>query len=193
MKVFFLVLLQLAALNFLTAQISNPVDVTIELGGAGQMITVNSTSVNLEFQTAADYTDGVHSGAATNDHLTVGSTSGFQVVVKGAGDLSDGMHSIPLNSIVITPSNGSEVTGITPAYLPTTNGLTTVDQAIITSSSGVPSAKFDVDYFAHNNDAYLNAVGSYGAATYSTTVTYAILPFSNNKISLNGYLTASNP
>ena len=71
MKVFFLVLLQLAALNFLTAQISNPVDVTIELGGAGQMITVNSTSVNLEFQTAADYTDGVHSGAATNDHLPV--------------------------------------------------------------------------------------------------------------------------
>jgi len=177
MKMFVLILSQILTFNILTAQISNPVNVTIELSGAGQTISVNNSTVDLVFNAATDYTDGVHSGDATKDHITIGSTSGFQVVVKGAGDLSSGSNTLPLSSIVITPSNGSVVSGIAPVYTATAEGLTTADQTIITSTDGTAAAKFNVDYFAKDNEAYMSAVASHGTATYSTTITYAIMAY----------------
>ena len=176
-KLFILLILQNVCMGLLMAQISNPVNITVELSGAGQSISVNNSTVDLVFSTVADYTNGVHSGDATKDHLIVGSTSGFQVVVRGTGDLSNGNHVIALNSIHIIPTDGSDILGLSPNYSPTSNGLSTTDQTIITSTSGVVSAKFDIDYFAKDNSSFLELANENGSATYSTSIIYSILPF----------------
>lgn len=177
MKIFILVLLLSMGLNILWAQISNPVNVSIELGGMGQMISISNSAVDLAFNTASDYENGVHSGTATHDHLTVGSSSGFQVVVSATGDLSNGSYTIPLNSITVTPSDGSQISGIIAEYIPTIGGLSTTDKTIIKSVHGAPTAKFNIDYFARDEVSYLSAVNNPGQSPYSTTVTYGILPY----------------
>lgn len=176
-KLFILLFLQNVCMGLLMAQISNPVNITIELSGAGQFISVDNSTVNLVFSTVDDYTHGVHSGDATKDHLTIGSTSGFQVVVKGTGDLSNGDHIIALNCIHIIPTDGSDILGLTPNYFSTSNGLSTTDQTIITSTSGAASAKFDIDYFAKDNSSLLELASEYGSSIYSTTIIYSILPY----------------
>lgn len=158
--------------RYVSGQISSPVNVTIELAGAGPSITVNNPTVTLDFSTAGNYISGVHSGSATNDHITVSSTSGFQVNVKGSGDLVNGSSSIPLSSIIVTPSNGSQTIMPAPAYTATTGGLSTSDQTIISSTASTTSAKFDIDYYAQGGSNYIGKT----AGTYSATITYSIVP-----------------
>lgn len=145
---------------------------TVILPGAGPSITVNNPTVNLNFSTAADYTGGVHSGAATNDHITVSSNTGFSVNVKGSGNLVNGSNSIPLGTIVVTPSNGSQTISPSPTYTATSGGLSTSNQTIITSATSTTSAKFNIDYYASGGSDYVGVP----AGTYSATVTYSIVP-----------------
>lgn len=155
-----------------SAQTSNPVNVTIQLAGTGPSITVNNSLVDLNFSTTDNYVNGVHSGSVTNDHITVSSNTGFQVNVKGSGDLVNGSNSIPLGTITITPSDGSQTISPAPAYTATSGGLSTSSQTIITSASGTTSAKFNIDYYARGGSDYVGKP----AGTYSATITYSIVP-----------------
>src|SRR5690606_5705895 len=111
------------------------------------------------------------------NHLTVYSTGGFIVKVSSSvAQLSGstGTDKIESSGITLTASKGAAT--ITPAFSPVNLG--TVKAPLITSSIGGTDQKFNVNYKAAGNNAYINkffkgAVAA-DATVYSTTVTYSI-------------------
>ncbi|MCA6069122.1 hypothetical protein JI747_018300 [Chryseobacterium sp. RG1] len=129
--------------------------------------------MDLTYTTAADYSGGVSSTQA--DHLTVYSTGGFEVKVKGANaNIVNGSKNIAANTITITASNGANnsVTGAT--YSPVS--LSDNDQVIATSSTGGVNKNINVTYAGAGADTYVNNyIAGQTPTTYTTTLTYTIL------------------
>ena len=110
------ILASFAFLGFATVSAqNNTVTLNVKLKPI-QTLLVNPAQkiVDLIYTTAADYSGGVSSTQA--DHLTVYSTGGFEVKVKGANaNIVNGSKNIAANTITITASNGANnsVTGAT--------------------------------------------------------------------------------
>ena len=140
-----------------------------------QTIVVNATQkpVNLDYTTAAHYTDGV--SLAQPNHLKIYSTGGFTVTVASStATLTNSINSIPSSDITITPTAGTTNT-LAGATL-TAKTLGTTGTTIIDSSVGGFNKNFDIKYAAKGGGAYINnytaAQGT--SAVYTTNVIYTI-------------------
>jgi hypothetical protein len=169
------ILASFAFLGFATVSAqNNTVTLNVKLKPI-QTLLVNPAQkiVDLIYTTAADYSGGVSSTQA--DHLTVYSTGGFEVKVKGANaNIVNGSKNIAANTITITASNGANnsVTGAT--YSPVS--LSDNDQVIATSSTGGVNKNINVTYAGAGADTYVNNyIAGQTPTTYTTTLTYTIL------------------
>ncbi|MHA6727005.1 hypothetical protein ACX3PU_02955 [Chryseobacterium sp. A301] len=147
-----------------------------------QTIIVNPSNqnVNLDYNTEADYLNGVDATQA--DHLTVYSTGAFAVTVKSDTDklksTATGVtEDIEASDIFVTASAGTtnalEATGVT--YEPAVS-LKTTPTALFSSTIGGVNKNVNVNYAAKGDlDAYVNKYFNVENPTvYTTTVTYTI-------------------
>jgi hypothetical protein len=140
-----------------------------------QTLVVNPAqkTVDLVYTTAADYSGGVSSTQA--DHLTVYSTGGFEVKVKGAdANIVNGSKNIAANTITITASNGANNSVAGATYTPVS--LSNNDQVIATSATGGVNKNINVTYAGAGADTYVNNyIAGQTPTTYTTVLTYTIL------------------
>jgi hypothetical protein len=147
-------------------------------------VNPSQTNVSLVFANSADYNNGVSSDQVA--HLEVTSTGGYAIKVKSSGPtLVNGANSIPVNTITLTPTVGTQkasvgagVTAIIPQSSNTQMGsllaaiLNPTAVNFITSPTGVTKQFYDVKYNASGGTSYINKA----AGTYTTTITYSIEP-----------------
>ncbi|UKT62967.1 hypothetical protein [Pedobacter mucosus] len=139
-----------------------------------QTITVNPTqkTVNLDYKTTADYTDGV--SLAQADHLTVYSTGAFIVKVKSASaSLTGAKSNIDANDVSISPLAGTSNQLANATY--SARNLSNADQTIISSNTGSVNKNFNITYKAAGAQKYVDKYfKTENPTVYTTTVTYTI-------------------
>lgn len=147
-------------------------------------VNPSQTNVSLIFANAADYNNGVSSNQV--GHLEVTSTGGYAIKVKSSGPtLVNGANAIPVNTITLTPTTGTQAApsgNVVGISIPGANNVqkasllsailnpTAVD--FISSPTGATKLYYDVKYQASGGTSYINKA----AGTYSTTITYSIEP-----------------
>ena len=138
-----------------------------------QTITVNSDEVNINYTSKAHYQSGSTSNVI-GSHLSVFSTGAFNVSVSAKDDVfqTDNVDSvIPVNIVKITATGGIEETGKSGVELNTSPAL------LIESTTGGSDLKYDVEYkTTHSEYAYINHYKDGSSNTFTTTVTYTIVP-----------------
>lgn len=131
-------------------------------------------TVNLEYQTKEDYSNGVTSNMT--DHLIVYSTGGFAVKVKSDKENLEytSKDEIAVSTINLQASLGSD-NKLTDAKFPAVEKLTNSYASLISSSVGGTGLKFNVAYKGEGNNAYVNKYYNVeNPNVYTTTVTYTI-------------------
>jgi hypothetical protein len=134
-------------------------------------ITINpaQSTVSLNFASSTDYLNGVFVNQAA--HLEITSTGGYQVKVKAStASLVNGVSTIPVSSIMLTPTLSAGSTDEGVAFTPVS--LTATQQPIINTPNGSSRIFFDMRYQASGGQDYINKL----AGTYVTTITYSIEP-----------------
>ncbi|EOR93727.1 hypothetical protein ADIARSV_3067 [Arcticibacter svalbardensis MN12-7] len=164
----------LAGVSFNKANAQNAT-LTLNLA-ALQSIKINTVAVNIDFATAADYTNGKSSGAIA-DQIEIVSTGIFTVSVAASGPLSTGtaINDIPLSALTLTPTLASSSTTIVPTLNVVTTLAPAVPKAFIKSAVGTSNAKFSVNYGISPGVGSVNLLNR-PAGAYKTTVTYTIAP-----------------
>jgi hypothetical protein len=163
-----------SATTIVHSQITASAPISVILG-TGETLTLNTSNINLDFNSMSAYLNGVHSGNdVTRNHVSVFCNVPFTISVKASGDLTNGSLTIPVNTITLTSSNGTQTMGFEPTYFPIT--LSTSYQTIITSTVATGSANFNIDYFAAGGSSYMNKTSTGNNETYSTTLTYTLTP-----------------
>ena len=137
-----------------------------------QTITVNHTSVDIEYKLEADYKNGLISNQ--NDHLTVFSTGGFNVNVSSAAHLLNANgEKIAASDVKITATNGTDNTIENNVGAVSLGG----DIVLITSSTGGRDLNYNVSYNNQTgtSDKYLNVYDIKNTDNkFTTKVTYTI-------------------
>lgn len=136
-----------------------------------QTLVVNPAQqdITLHYATKADYNTGVTS--LQSDHLTIYSTSGFQVKVNTNERTANG---IPLSTISIIPSSGSNP--IEQSHVEyQEKSLSNEEQPIITSTTGGVNKNFNISYKGSGANMYIDYSSSATTETYSYDVVYTIV------------------
>lgn len=167
----------LFSVNSVMAQTTDQVTVNLKFQPVQSIVVTSSQkTVDLVYQTEADYNAGVSS--TQNDHLTIFSTGGFQVTVKADGNFTrTGGGEIPVGDVKVNATNG---TGNSRNYgdgLPVV-ALATTDAPFITSNGGGRDLKFNVTYdnTAGASDEYIDKYvhPDDPESVYTAEVTYTI-------------------
>ncbi len=142
-----------------------------------QTIVVNPAqkSVDLNYLTKENYTDGVTS--TQENHLTIYSTSGFQVTVKSDKNvLENGSQSINASDIKINVLPGSE----NPLKNFNKNkniALGISGEVLFSKPSGTTDKNVNVSYTAAGKNTYLNKyIKGENPTVYEANITYTIEP-----------------
>lgn len=124
-------------------------------------LVVNTSTVNLDFATPADYNNGVTK--AVSNQLTVTSNRAYDLKIKTSGtDLVNGSNLIPVSNI------SAQTTGTGLGTISTVTALSTTDQALATGIPASLSKQISMQYStAAGNSAFLKPSG-----TYTTTLTF---------------------
>ncbi len=163
------------------AQTSGDVTVNINLHKF-QTLTVNHASVNIDFETQNDYTNGATSGIQDN-HLTVSSTGAFVVkataVAAELNNVTNKTLGETANPLHVTAQAGS-TNALTNATYANNTALIT-DNQIVSSTKGQFNKNVSVEYKANqglfqnlgliNGDFVSN---DQAITTYKVQVTYTI-------------------
>ena len=152
-------------INEASAQATGNTTLTVQLDQV-RSITVADATVNITFNSAADYING--KSTTKNNHLVVTSTADYEVKVKSGGDLINGSNSIPIGTISLTPTAGS--TGTAPDNLLPITNLSNTDQTIASSATGTVQTSINVQYAASGGTNYVNVP----SGNYTATITYSI-------------------
>lgn len=147
-----------------------------------QTLTVNQTTVDIDFVTQDDYTDGATSGMQ-EDHLTVSSTGAFVVkataVSPEVNNLTNKTLGGTANPLHVTAQAGS-TNALTDVTYQTDAALTT-GNTIVSSSKGQFNKNVNVEYKA--NQGVFQSLGLINGdfvsndeaiTTYKVQVTYTI-------------------
>ncbi|TDS65302.1 hypothetical protein [Myroides indicus] len=171
MRVKFLTAFFLFSLLILKASAQNSVTLNINLHPI-QTLVINPSQdeVTLNYTTKEHYKSGVTSEQA--DHLTIYSTSGFQIRVISNEPLG---KKLPSNSIAIIPSSGSKpITQSSIVYLK--KNLSDQEEPIITSTTGGIDRNFNISYKGAGANMYIDySDASDTATTYTYNVMYTIV------------------
>ena len=128
-------------------------------------LKVNQTDVNLIYNNATDYANGVHTDVS--NHVTFSKTTAYDVYVKAnTSTLTNGSNSIPVDLITVSPS---------PGYAGSFNtvNLSSTYQKLISAAAPVVDRTLNVRY-AIPNTKTSQLLGKV-AGIYSTVVTYSII------------------
>lgn len=134
-------------------------------------ITMNTTSVALQYQTPSDYLNGVT--VSNPNAMTVTGYSSYQVLAATLdANLSNGSSTIPVNIIHLTNSAPSGMTAITSTPI----NLSTTNQVIITNP--VPdytyqTVQYSLTYSIAGGNGILVSVP---AGSYTTQLIFVVLP-----------------
>lgn len=164
-------LLFLVVWSPLTAQESANVQFNLVLTDV-QSITLNQNqkNVTIVLNNTQDFTNG--KTLAQPDHLKISSTSDYEIKVGASSQLKGGSVNIPVGTIGISPSLGSRGGPNNTSLIFSDVYLSTNQQTLVHSEDGDILRSFDIDYkVTGGSDYYNKPVG-----TYSTTITYSILP-----------------
>lgn len=137
------------------------------------LVNPSQADVNLEYITKEDYINGVMSEQP--DHLTIYSTSGFQVKVNSNENLVGTTKTISANTIAISPSAGSKpINNNNVVY--TEKQLSTAEQPIIISTKGGVDRSFNINYKGAGSNMYIDYYdASDTPSVYSCNVIYTIV------------------
>jgi len=163
----------LACFGVAKAQVTGTTNVHVKLVDI-LSLAVNNTDVNLNFNAATDYQNGVT--VAMPGHLTVTSNQVYTLNVKAAGNLAGtGVNTDVLAPSILTvtlPTTGNNTTlGAVPT---TVAGLTTTNAALVTNASPGLLKLLDVTYSVPSSVSTTTALLGKHADTYTTTVTYTV-------------------
>lgn len=163
----------LACFGVAKAQVTGTTSVHVKLVDI-LALTVNNSDVNINFNNASDYQNGVT--VAMPGHLTVTSNQPYTLNVKAAGNLAGtGANTDVLDPSVLTvalPTTGNNTTlGAVPT---TASGLSTTNAALVTSATPGLLKLLDVNYTVPSSVSTTSALLGKKADTYTTTVTYTI-------------------
>jgi hypothetical protein len=166
MRISFLTAFFFFSLLILKASAQNSVTLNINLYPI-QTLVINPSQdeVTLNYTTKENYKSGVTS--EQTDHLTIYSTSGFQIRVN-SNPLG---KKLPSNSIAIVPSSGSKpIIQSSVVYLE--KNLSDQEQPIITSTTGGIDRNFNISYKGAGANMYIDY---YDASDTATTYTYNVM------------------
>ncbi|WP_454046919.1 hypothetical protein [Chryseobacterium sp. Marseille-Q8038] len=169
-----LILASFAILGFTTLQAQKNVTLNVRLKPIQTLVVNNAQKVvNLDYITKDDYANGVSSVNA--DHLSIYSTGGFQVKVRGGNDaLEYGGKSIQANTIQIKASAGSDA--VNGAQYAQNVQLSTNEATLVTSSTGGVDKKINIEYTGAGDNKYLNNyIAGQDPTVYTTELTYTII------------------
>ncbi|NCD72145.1 hypothetical protein [Mucilaginibacter agri] len=175
MKKFLMISLTMSLLciGVAKAQVTGTTNVHVKLVDV-LALSVNNSDVNINFNNAADYQNGVSVPMA--GHLTVTSNQPYTLNIKAAGNLAGtGANTDVLDPSILTialPTTGNNTAlGATPT---TVGGLATTNAALITNASPGLLKLVDVNYSVPSSISTTSAILGKKADTYTTTVTYTI-------------------
>lgn len=121
--------------------------------------TTTATAVNINFGTAANYTQGV--SQSVSGQLNVSSTLPYNVTVKAnTSTFSNGPNTLPLNVLTIS--------GVNSADNIATVTLSTTAQNLISASAPVIGRSYDLKYTVSPSTTLLNKA----SGTYGTTIVF---------------------
>ncbi|MFS4474372.1 hypothetical protein [Chryseobacterium sp. T20] len=167
------ILASFAILGFSTLQ-AQSVTLNVRLKPIQTLVVNNAQKVvNLDYITKDDYADGVSSVNA--DHLSIYSTGGFQVKVRGGNDVLEyGGKNIQANTIQIKASAGSDA--VNGAQYAQNVQLSTNEATLVTSSTGGVDKKINIEYKGAGDNKYLNNyIAGQDPTVYTTELTYTII------------------
>ena len=128
-------------------------------------LTVNTASATLNFNTSADYTNGVTSTVANQLSVFSSRPYGLQVRASATTLTNAGSNSIPVSNISVVP------TGTTGIGTTTTRALSNTDQTFVSSAPATLGKNISMQYAtAAGNTAFLLPGG-----TFSATLTFTIV------------------
>ena len=146
-----------------------------------QTITIQPSqkSIDINYSTQEDYNNGV--SVTLDDHVSVFSSSGFQVKVEAGSDNFDnagGATTIPVSDVVVNASAGS---GNHNSNIYNSVPLSTMPEPLITSANGGRGLNYSVTYdnsAAGSAGAYEGNYATSGndETVYSAEITYSITP-----------------
>lgn len=166
-----------------TDGVSNEVNLNVILNPV-RTLTVNQNEVNLVYNTAEDYANGV--SETIDNHLTVTSIgSGFKVYAKAStndlihtngAQLSESATNQPV-SIRATANNNTTPGQVYERTVQTMNAQNddghTYGVPVVHGGAGLNQA-YNVTYTAAGDNAYLNKVIDNQQTTYAVTIMYTI-------------------
>lgn len=126
-------------------------------------LTIPTTTVNLNFNTAAAYAQGVT--AIASNPVMASSTVPYSVTVTGNGNFTSGGNTIPIGVMIVEGATGQ--TGV--ASLPLTNAA----QSLITSANPVIDRAINLQFRIPSTQT--SNLLNKPAGTYSTSVTFTIV------------------
>ena len=147
----------------LLAQTTGNATMTANLTDVLQL-TVNTSAVNLNFATVADYNNGVTSAVA--NQLTVTSNRPYDLKIKTSGaNLVNGTNLIPVSNIT------AQTTGTGNGTATPVTALSITDQTLASAVPASMSKAISMQYStAAANSAFLKPAGA-----YVTTLTYTVV------------------
>lgn len=169
-----LILASFAILGFSTLKAQQNVTLNVRLKPIQTLVVNNAQKiVNLDYVTKDDYANGVSSVNA--DHLSIYSTGGFQVKVRGGNDVLEyGGKNIQANTIQIKASAGSDA--VNGAQYAQNVQLSTNEATLVTSSTGGVDKKINIEYKGAGDNKYLNNyIAGQDPTVYTTELTYTII------------------
>ncbi|QJW89796.1 hypothetical protein HNV11_10610 [Spirosoma taeanense] len=124
-------------------------------------VTVNVTTVSLNFTTPVNYINGVSS--AVSNQLTITCNRAYDLKIKTSGtDMVSGSNTIPVSNI------SAQTTGTGLGTQSVVSALSTTDQSLATGIPASMSKQISMQFStAAGNNAFLKPAGA-----YTTTLTF---------------------
>lgn len=143
--------------------------------GSSYSITVSNPTAEISMTTPTHFQSG--NSVSKTDHVQVSATNDYEVTVIATQDLTSGAETIPVSTVLVTPTLGSYLgggddPGAIAVTLDPQELSTSTENTIISTDIGESLRGYNIEYSipAEQASQYLN----HTAGTYTTTVTYSL-------------------
>lgn len=155
------------------ASASTTVKLNINLKPVQTIVVTSALStVDLTYQTEADYTNGV--SKKMDDQLTIYSTGSYEVSVSAdTPTMVQGGKTMNVSGVQIVPTSGT-ATPDNATYTP--QMLSGNAQTLVTSTTGAVKKQISIEYKGASANAYIdNYIAGQDPTVYTTNLTYTIV------------------
>lgn len=152
---------------------NNTVTLNVKLKPVQTLVVTSAlNTVDLTYQTEADYTNGV--SKKMDNQLTIYSTGSYELSVSSNdATITKGNKVMNVNSIQVIPTSGTN--GPDNAIY-TTKSLSNNPNTLVTSTIGAINKQISIEYKGAGANTYLdNYIAGQDPTVYTTTLTYSIV------------------